>query len=325
MSYSDDDLNQAVKAGVLTTKDVNAFRDFISIRQNTKISSEEHFRLISSFNDIFVSIAILLVLFAAWYLGAEIADSVGGLVSAVLAWGLAEYFSRIRRMALPSILLLLGFVISVYFILPINDDDWVFVRIIMSIGAAALHWWRFKIPITIAAGMAAFAFLAVAVLLEPDIDLLLDGGAPLIMALGVITLAKAIWWDSINPLRTTRHADVAFWLHILSALLIVHPLFSMIDEFDTVTGASLVFALYAGLTILSVILDRRALMVSALGYALYAASSVFTNANHDELAYAFAAVTIGGGLLMLSALWSHVRRVILRLLPVAVTNKLPPA
>ena len=75
--------------------------------------------------------------------------------------------------------------------------------------------------------------------------------------------------DSRHP-RTTRHADVAFWLHILAALLIVHPLFNLLDSFETVMGLSLVFAIYILLTIASLILDRRALMVAALGYALYA-------------------------------------------------------
>ena len=90
-------------------------------------------------------------------------------------------------------------------------------------------------------------------------------------------------------------------------------------------GLSLVFAIYILLTIASLILDRRALMVAALGYALYAASTLFTNAGNDDLAYALAAVTIGGGLLMLSALWAAARRQIVRLLPAGAAAKLPPA
>lgn len=87
----------------------------------------------------------------------------------------------------------------------------------------------------------------------------------------------------------------------------------------------MVFVIYVVLTLVSIILDRRALMVAALGYALYAASTVFMNAGNDDLAYALAAVTIGGGLLMLSALWSTVRRQILRILPGMMLDKLPPA
>ena len=326
MSYSDDDLDQAVQAGVLKQKDVNGFRDFINNRHHGQGSSEEYFRLITGFNDIFVSTAIMLVLIASWYIGASIDDAVGAIVTAGLAWGLSEYFSRVRRMALPSILLLSAFVSSSFFVIPFDiDDGWTLLQPILAIGAAWLHWWRFKIPITIAAGMAGFALLALAILFELGLDPFSDQSIFALMILGFITLAKAIWWDSQNPLRTTRHADVAFWLHILSALLIVHPLFSMIGTYETKTGISMVFVIYVVLTLVSIILDRRALMVAALGYALYAASTVFMNAGNDDLAYALAAVTIGGGLLMLSALWSTVRRQILRILPEMMLDKLPPA
>ena len=53
------------------------------------------------------------------------------------------------------------------------------------------------------------------------------------------------------------------------------PLFNLIDSFETVMGLSLVFTIYILLTVASLILDRRALMVAALGYALYAASTLF--------------------------------------------------
>lgn len=326
MAYSDDDLARAVQAGILRQKDVDGFRDFIASRHHGRASSEEYFRLVTGFNDIFVSIAILLVLGAAWYIGATVHDSVGALATAALAWGLAEYFSRIRRMALPSILLLTTFVSAAFFAIPFElDDGWSLLQPALAIAAAYAHWWRFKIPVTVAAGMAAFALLILALFVEAGLDVLTDGGSYLLMGLGLITLAKAIWWDSLNPLRTTRHADVAFWLHILAALLIVHPLFNMIDSFETLVGISIVFAIYIILTIVSIILDRRALMVAALGYALYAASTVFTTTGNDDLAYALAAVTIGGGLLMLSALWAPARRQVIQLLPDGAAAKLPPA
>lgn len=326
MSYSDDDLDQAIHAGILSQKDVDGFRQFISNRHHAQVSSEEYFRLVTGFNDIFVSIAIMLVLGAAWYIGSSIQAPLGAVSVICLSWGLAEYFSRIRRMALPSILLLTAFVVSAFFVIPFElDDGWSLLQPIIAIGAAAIHWWRFKIPITIAAGMAAFSLLVLALFVEAGFDIVSDESTPILIGLGVMALAKAIWWDSRNPLRTSGHSDVAFWLHILSALLIVHPLFTAIDAYDTSVGIAMVFAIYLCLTLVSIILDRRALMVAALGYALYAASTVFLDSGNDELAYAFAAVTIGGGLLMLSALWGHVRKYTIRLLPEKITVKLPPA
>jgi hypothetical protein len=48
-----------------------------------------------------------------------IAPGVAGILVAAAAWGLAEFFTRKRRMALPSIVLLLAFVGGVAAI-PIN-------------------------------------------------------------------------------------------------------------------------------------------------------------------------------------------------------------
>lgn len=75
---------------------------------------EEQFPLLTGFNDIFVTIAAVILLVAvAWigqFVGPQIERNgpspVAGLFVAASAWGLAEYFTRERRMALPSIVLL---------------------------------------------------------------------------------------------------------------------------------------------------------------------------------------------------------------------------
>ena len=95
----------------------------------------------TGFNDIFVSIAILLVLGAAWYIGAMISDITGAVVAAALAWGLAEYFSRMRRLALYFIAGNFGL-----FVIPlILMMAGAFVPV-LAIATAYAHWWRFKIP-----------------------------------------------------------------------------------------------------------------------------------------------------------------------------------
>ena len=54
--YTDEDLYAAVKDGVLDETAVERFRSFVSGRAHTRLVDEENFRLISGFNDIFVSI-----------------------------------------------------------------------------------------------------------------------------------------------------------------------------------------------------------------------------------------------------------------------------
>ena len=56
-----------------------------------------------------MSIAIGLLLVAIAWIGGTISEPLAGAGVAAASWGLAEYFTRERRMALPSILLLLSF------------------------------------------------------------------------------------------------------------------------------------------------------------------------------------------------------------------------
>jgi hypothetical protein len=75
---------------------------------------EENFRLVTGFNDIFVVIACILLLVSVAWIGTELGAWFGPLLQTATAWGLAEYFTRKRRMALPSIFLLIAFVVGVY-------------------------------------------------------------------------------------------------------------------------------------------------------------------------------------------------------------------
>src|SRR3954470_3410874 len=116
--YSDSDLEAAVAAGALTPEAAASLRNYVAGRASSPAVDEEHFRLITGFNDIFVAVAAAILLFALGYIGHAIGpriegdgpSPVSGLLVAGAAWGLAEFFTRKRRMALPSILLLLAFV-----------------------------------------------------------------------------------------------------------------------------------------------------------------------------------------------------------------------
>ena len=333
MSYSDQDLNDAVKAGVFSEKHVDAFRQFMDSKRQGSTSAEEHFRLVTGFNDIFVSIACGLVLFSTWYLGAMVEDFLGPILTAISAWGLAEYFTRIRRMALPSILLLLSFILTIYagvegaVMLWSHDAAAVIAPLAGAIGAS-LHWFRFRVPITIAAGISAVIVLVMALMLEAGLNFDDMFFSIVVIAMGIATLCLAIYYDSRNVFRITRQADIAFWLHILSSFVIVHTLFSNIllgSDYSDGMNIFIVLATYSILTVTSIILDRRALMVSALGYAVYAAGNLLTIGNNESISYALACLVIGGGLLMLSALWAQVRRPFMMILPDAMTDRLPPA
>ena len=76
--YSEEDINSAVSAGALSADAAAAFRAHMTQVRDMPRGDEENFRLINSFNDIFVAIGVVIMLVAvfesAW------------LAVAILAW-----------------------------------------------------------------------------------------------------------------------------------------------------------------------------------------------------------------------------------------------
>ena len=70
-------------------------------------------------------------------------------------------------------------------------------------------------------------------------------------------------------------------------------------------------------------IDRRALLVSALAYVLYALNSLFETYGAVELSIALTALVIGSALLLLSAFWTNARRAVVQPLPEGLRARLP--
>ena len=233
-------------------------------------------------------------------------------------------------MALPSIVLLLAFVgavlAAVFLLLPRQSPETFAVASAIAAVAAWLHWRRFHVPITIAAGAATIVGCALALLLwvAPDAKNWLN---VLMFIAGIVVFAVAMRWDATDTLRQTRRSDVAFWLHLLAAPLLVHPIFTVLG----VTGghadvgqALAVVALYVGIALVSLAVDRRALMVSALTYVLFAFSALLKQFGVVSLSFAITAFAIGASLLLLSAFWHPVRAYVLGFFPPALQQRLAP-
>ena len=354
--YSQNDLDEAVAAGALTADSANSLRAFIDQQGSSSAVDEEHFRLITGFNDIFVSIAAAILLFAVGFIGQTLGQSLGmtvdidgpsplaPLLVAATAWGLALFFTAKRRMALPSILLLLAFIGGVLafsgfsLVLAFGPDNLENnERAAALIGSAAaaiaaagawLHWRRFRVPITVAAGAAAVAAIAIGLLASAlgDIPSLQDIILGFVLLLGVGMFLFAMRWDSSDPARVTRRSDVAFWLHLLAAPMIVHPIFTLLGLNDgnaTIGEGLVVVLLYIAMGITALAIDRRALLVSALAYVLYALNELFRQFGAVQLNVALTALVIGSALLLLSAFWHQARAMVVRPLPDSLKAKLP--
>src|SRR5678815_2694638 len=67
--YSQNDLDDAVAAGAMSAESAAALRNFIETQRSAPAVDEEQFRLITGFNDIFVSIAAVILLVAVGWIG----------------------------------------------------------------------------------------------------------------------------------------------------------------------------------------------------------------------------------------------------------------
>ena len=355
--YSQNDLDDAVAAGAISAESAAALRNFTDSQRSLPAVDEEQFRLITGFNDIFVSIAAVILLVAVGWIGQWVGTATGAAIEgdgpsflapvavAAASWGLALFFTAKRRMALPSILLLLAFVGSVFLasafalVLAIgpyaieNNEPLAGVLGALSgaIAAAAawLHWRHFRVPITVAAGAAAVAAIVVGLLgaalgtsFQPDSPAVLG----VVLALGIAIFLFAMRWDASDPARITRRSDVAVWLHLRAAPMIVHPVFTLLglNDGDATIGEGLVVVLlYIIVGLAALAIDRRALLVSALAYVLFALNELFKQFGAIELNVALTALVIGSSLLLLSAFWHQAREAVVRPLPDSLRAKLP--
>jgi hypothetical protein len=312
----------------------------------------EALRFVSGFGDIFVTLGIGLFLTPAGYF----ANLYGGALArsatiAVLAWLLAELFTRRLRMALPSIVLLIVFVVSGFFAAlsvfaagattTAFAASWLFAPLaslanfdrvpvleaaLVSAVLACLHYLRFRVPITIAAGAAALcvAIVTAAALLAPGLPVI--GLRGVLLACGVLVFLIAMRFDLSDPERATRRTDIAFWLHLLAAPLIVH---SLIKGFLNGLGpldaphAVGVLSVFLGLGVVAVVIDRRALLVSGLVYAGFAFSELVKATAFGDALVPVTVMTLGAFVLALSAGWRPLRRAFLLCLPASLSRRLP--
>jgi hypothetical protein len=103
----------------------------------------------------------------------------------------------------------------------------------------------------------------------------------------------------------------------------VFTLLGLNDGNATIGEGLVVILLYVVLALTALAIDRRALLVSALAYVLYALSELFKQVGAVELNVALTALIIGSALLLLSAFWHQARGLVVRQLPAGLQGKLP--
>ena len=334
-------LAKGVERGIITAEQADRLRALEYGGEPPELpasADDEQLRFISGFSDIFVTIGLAMFLGAIGYFGSRSGGPLGMWIAiAVAAWLLAEFFTRLRRMALPSIVLLIVFVAAVFlaastflgagaradfhlrtaagmFGLNGYEPTTVAAAAFITVLATALHYWRFRVPITIAAGCCALTATVVGLVygLAPELPPVAYN--VVIFACGLAVFALAMRFDIADPGRLTRRTDIAFWLHLLASPLIVHSLIKgMVTDASKLSPATAVaiMAVFLALSFVAVLIDRRALLVSGLAYAGVAFWTLIRQAGLSDMTTPLTLLVLGAFVLLLSAGWRPLRAGIL--------------
>jgi hypothetical protein len=240
--YKDSDLDAAVAGGIMQPDVAERFRRLSAERVGNPGADDEHFTVVSGLSEVYVTFGIVLIL-SATYMATSAMGPFAGLLCAVLGWLLAEYFTRRRRMVLPSIVLLLAFVLGNVFgwfamslILPGPGQGQPYLGPISladsltplrglfvtasTFLACLCYWLRFGFPLAYAATVLAAYNLPIYLLRVclPSRSAALEDAT--ILGCGLVTFAVAMWWDMSDVYRQTRRSDIAFWLHALAGTVL---------------------------------------------------------------------------------------------------------
>ena len=295
-------------------------------------------------------------------------------VMAVFLWGAAEFVTRQHRMRLASMVIGIGFIFAAQATLialiganyaiamPENPLQLAAMRPQLGMAgtlllggialAAVLYFWRFRVPVmagVIALCLTALAFFHMTLFLYDgvtegrlhmpaldDLPELLRNALYMPLISGLVVFAVGVGFDLRDRERVTVWSDCAFWLHVISAPLLVHPLFIMSTGQDVVFGEiepgmsamAMLSVLIAVFIYVALAIDRRSLLIPTLAYfgSLGIYYLINSAANQTGIPpFALILLVVGALIMVFGAGWQRIRRLIVQpTLPTSVLDKLPP-
>lgn len=338
---------------------------------------EENLRLVGGGNDLFVTVGTVLLSAGFFFVLTTLLPGqtlwIAGIL-AVFTWGLAEIVTRQHRMKLSSSVLALIFMAAILVALALQveasfgirkpETIWQLLALRQTasragylflgggIIAAAIYFWRFRVPILAGAIAIAFtllAFLQTAIILYDsvttgaiapprleDVPELLRAALYMPLICGLIVFATGVAFDIYDRDRRKIWSDCAFWLHVVSAPMLVHPLFIMATGQNVVFGhiapdanaTVMLTILILGFLYVALAIDRRSLLVPTLAYfgslgIYYLVSSASDSTGIPP--FALILVVVGALIILFGAGWQRIRRIVVEpTLPAAMIRRLPP-
>lgn len=308
-------------------------------------SDTETPRFIRGFHDVLITIGIVILLAGLWGVA-----SIYAVLPAVIV--LSEILVKRQRLALPAIALTVALFCwtAVFMALwyPEQEDFWLGTNRTVGFIAAfpvvlGLYYLRYRVPLSLAlcimSALGLLLVLLVRLLQWASGDTLFLVNHPGILsiifvacALGLFALA--LRFDLRDRLRRTTRSDIAFWLHLGAAPALLYSIFALFslqggwtDVMETVSiRTPVVVITVALLMFIGVVIDRRAFVTSgllSLGAAIY---GIFRQGSATVDIYIFTTlIVVGLIVLVIGTGWMPLRRLVLRSLPPAFAERLPPA
>ena len=330
-----DQITKALEAGIISEAQAKTMRAKAGIEDNNlaQIGNEDEMRFLRSFSDVFMSIGVGIFAFGLSVFAGLMGGGTSFLIAAVVMWLMAEFFGRKKRAHLPTLITALAFLLftqrGVHVVLGNMGFGGDILTALITLGAMLLFYLRIRLPFCITLIALAGLYLTAALVnkVAPEF-LTAQFGLGLFLS-GLVIFAVALVYDMRDKHRTTRFADNAFWLHFLAAPLIIHGLavqtvslkkdmlFNLIPTVSLDRGdAFIVIIIVAVITFIGLAINRRALIVSSLGYAAFAMGYLF-----DGVGMTFGTVVaitfllLGAAVIFLGAGWHTARNGLLKVLP----------
>ena len=329
-----DQINAALEAGIISPDQAKAMRARQTPSDNEAvIGNEDDMRFVRSFSDVFIAIGIGLFCLGLSAMGALLGGGVAFLGAAVVTALMAEYFGKRKRQHLPTLITALAFLFftqaglaSVLPDLGIGSD----IAIALSVLAAMLlFYWRVRLPFCMALIALSLLYVFFALLWQITPGLMRSHFGWVLSFSGLVTLCAALWYDTHDLHRTTRFSDNAFWLHFTAAPLLVHGMIiefvslntekianiipvPVIDQKDAVFMILIVVAI----AVFGLAINRRALLVSSLGYAGFAMAFLMKDTGMGPgRIIAITLLILGAAIILLGAGWHTARNALIKVLP----------
>lgn len=336
-----DQIDRAEAAGILSAKQAKAMRTELSAAKplakvdpvTPQIGNEDDLRFLRSFGDVFIGVGLILLALGASAITRFVFG--GGsayLLAALGAYGLAEYFGRRRRAHFPTLITALAFLIFVQRGL----DAFGALGGLGGLGAAlitvvamTLFYFRIRLPFCIALIAISLLYLFFAFLAQVAPDLLRNQFGGVLMLSGGMIFTAALLYDRQDLHRRTRFADNAFWLHLLAAPLLIHGfvgyaimdrtefLYEIIPVLDISRSDAVLVLIATGvITIVGLAINRRALIVSALGYTALAIGWLVKETRLDwGTTLSLTLLLLGAAVVLLGVAWHPLRNQLIKVLP----------